>query len=131
MRCGCPMERVSKHRALVFQDSQQFKRTNWHRFRHSANGRQTTTTKGQLALASRKLSSFVEQLWTTRLVKCLHGCWRFLAVVRQVVLHKQPLSWWFGVASSRASKTQEVPGNYKCKHTQERQCWKFLNMKKA
>lgn len=39
--CSCPAESINKHRSLVFKDSQQFKRTNWHHFRHSANGRQT------------------------------------------------------------------------------------------
>jgi len=72
---GCPIERIRKHRVLVFKDSQQFKRTNWHCSRHSANGSQTLKkNENQLALESRKLSSFVEQLWTMKLVKCLYGC---------------------------------------------------------
>lgn len=52
--CGCPTERINKNRSLVFKDSQLFKRTNWHHFRHSANGRQTEKNPDQLAFSAQK-----------------------------------------------------------------------------
>lgn len=78
---------------------------------------------GQFTLASRKFKSAVEQFWTMKLVKFMYSFEHFLDLVRQEVLHKQPLSWHLGASSSSASKNQEVPGNHKCKQTQERKCW--------